>query len=65
MAFQVVNLDDCICAILQHIYFSFGDLSSNNNYYVVNVMSALYLITSDNKKHFKWEQGPQIKNSHY
>lgn len=49
MAFQVVNLDDRICAILQHIYFSFGDLNSNNSY-VVNVMSGLYLITSHIKK---------------
>lgn len=42
----------CLRAILQHINFSFSDLNLNSNY-VVNVMSALYLIISRNKKHFK------------
>lgn len=64
MAFQVVNLDDRVRAILQHINFSFGDLNSNNNY-VVNIMSALYLITSHNKNILSMIKGPRLREVHY
>ena len=64
MAFQVVNLDDSVFAILQHIYFSFGDLNLNNNY-VVNVMIALYLISSHIKNTLSRLKGPRLRAAHY
>lgn len=63
-AFQVVNLDDLVRAILQHINFSFSDLNLNDNY-VVNVMSALYLITSPNKNTLSRIKGPTLREVHH
>lgn len=58
------KLDDQVCAILQHINFSFSDLNSND-YCVVNVVSALYLITSHNKNTLSTIKGPRLRAVHY